>query len=124
MLRHQHGPNAGTFANNPQFRIRLTDRDPDDDDNLCTVVIAVMQKYRREQRANGVDNLAIGFAVYEVGSAELNAIIPMFNIQTNGQTGRLGTDFFANTKSVGRSPAFINLREVGSSNNSSLSSCH
>ena len=25
-----------------------------------------MQKYRREQRSNGVDNLAIGFAVYEV----------------------------------------------------------
>lgn len=83
-----------TFANNPQFRIKLADRDPDDDDNLCTVIVAVMQKYRRELKHNGVENLAIGFALYEAGRS----------------TGRLGADFFANNKSVGRSPAFINVR--------------
>lgn len=43
-----------------------------------------------------MDNLAIGFALYEA----------------NRSTGRLSADFFSNTKSVGRSPAFINLREV------------
>ncbi|KAI6209484.1 Calpain family cysteine protease [Aphelenchoides besseyi] len=85
-----------TFANNPQFRIKLTDRDPDDDDDLCTVIVAVMQKHRRELKNVGVENLAIGFAMYEA----------------NRVTGRLGTDFFANNKSCGRSPAFINLREV------------
>ena len=35
-----------TFANNPQYRVQLTDSDPDDDDELCTVIFAVMQKYR------------------------------------------------------------------------------
>jgi hypothetical protein len=55
-----------------------------------------MQKYRRELKHTGIENLPIGFAVYEA----------------NGVRGRLGTDFFANTKSCARSPAFINLREA------------
>lgn len=85
-----------SFASNPQFRIKLTDKDPNDDDDLCTVVVAVMQKYRRELKNTGIDNLAIGFAIYDANNAG----------------ARLETDFFANNKSVGRSPAFINLREV------------
>jgi calpain len=85
-----------TFANNPQYRIQLTDSDPNDDDDLCTLIIGVMQKYRRELKSHGVENLAIGFAIYEV----------------KGVSGKLDTEFFANTKSCGRSPAFINLREV------------
>nr|CAD2204512.1 unnamed protein product [Meloidogyne enterolobii] len=85
-----------TFAMNPQYRMRLSDSDPNDNDNLCTVVIAVMQKYRRELKHTGIENLAIGFAVYE----------------TNGTAGKLSTEYFANTKSCARSPAFINLREI------------
>ncbi|KAH7708812.1 calpain Clp-1 [Aphelenchoides avenae] len=88
--------NLRTFANNPQYRFTLTDADPNDNDDLSTVIIAVMQKYRRELKHAGVDNLAIGYAVYEA----------------NGHTGRLDTNFFAETKSASRSPAFINLREV------------
>ncbi|KAH7698295.1 calpain Clp-1, partial [Aphelenchoides avenae] len=86
----------GTFAMNPQYRIKLTDADPNDDDDLCTVIVAVMQKYRREMKHAGLENLAIGFAIYEA----------------NGARGRLTTDFFAENKSCARSPAFINLREV------------
>lgn len=56
-----------SFATNPQYRMKLTDSDPNDDDELCTVIVAVMQKYRRELKSAGMDNLAIGFAVYEVG---------------------------------------------------------
>jgi calpain, invertebrate len=78
--------------------MKLTDSDPNDDDQLCTVIVAVMQKYRRELKHTGIENLPIGFAVYEAGGG--------------GARGRLGTDFFANTKSCARSPAFINLREV------------
>uniref|UniRef100_A0A0N5AGU3 Calpain catalytic domain-containing protein n=1 Tax=Syphacia muris TaxID=451379 RepID=A0A0N5AGU3_9BILA len=85
-----------SFAYNPQYKIMLTDSDPDDDDDLCTVVIAVMQKYRREQKNLGLDNLAIGFAVYEVGSTE----------------GKLERYFFQQNKSCARSAAFINLREI------------
>lgn len=57
---------AGTFAQNPQFYITVTDSDPYDDDDLCTVIIAVLQKYRRELKAEGFENLAIGFALYDV----------------------------------------------------------
>lgn len=53
---------------NPQYRIQVTDSDPYDDDNLCTVIIAVLQKYRREMKHLGVENWAIGFAVYDVKS--------------------------------------------------------
>lgn len=51
---------------NPQYYIQVTDSDPYDDDDLCTVIIAVLQKYRREMRHMGVENLPIGFAVYDV----------------------------------------------------------
>ncbi|TKR77528.1 hypothetical protein L596_018482 [Steinernema carpocapsae] len=85
-----------SFANNPQFRVKLTDSDPDDDDDLCTVIFAVMQKYRRELKSSGLDNLAIGFAVYDAGPTH----------------SRLTQGYFQSHKSVARSPAFINLREV------------
>uniref|UniRef100_A0A1I7UI43 Calpain_III domain-containing protein n=1 Tax=Caenorhabditis tropicalis TaxID=1561998 RepID=A0A1I7UI43_9PELO len=85
-----------TFANNPQFRVQLTDSDPDDDDELCTVIFAVMQKYRRNLKQDGLDNVPIGFAVYDAG----------------GSRGRLSKQFFAANKSAMRSAAFINLREM------------
>ncbi|WKX98459.1 hypothetical protein Q1695_013832 [Nippostrongylus brasiliensis] len=85
-----------TFASNPQYRVQLTDSDPDDDDELCTVIFAVMQKYRRNLKAQGLDNVPIGFAVYDAG----------------GTTGRLSKGFFQSNKSSMRSAAFINLREM------------
>jgi len=85
-----------TFANNPQFQITLNDADPNDADDLCTCVMAVLQKYRRENRSSGVDMLPIGFAIY----------------RSAGAKGRLGAQYFADAKSVARSPVFINLREV------------
>lgn len=44
----------------------MADSDPYDDDSLCTVIIAVLQKYRREMKHMGIENLPIGFAVYDV----------------------------------------------------------
>ncbi|RCN39845.1 calpain family cysteine protease, partial [Ancylostoma caninum] len=85
-----------TFANNPQYRVQLTDSDPDDDDELCTVIFAVMQKFRRNLKAEGLDNVPIGFAVYDAGSIH----------------GRLSKQFFQANKSSMRSAAFINLREM------------
>ena len=49
-----------TFASNPQFRIRVEDPDDDDEDNLCTVIISLMQKGRRALRDEGLDTLTIG----------------------------------------------------------------
>ncbi|KAL6728148.1 hypothetical protein Aduo_009950 [Ancylostoma duodenale] len=85
-----------TFANNPQYRVQLTDSDPDDDDELCTVIFAVMQKFRRNLKAEGLDNVPIGFAVYDAGNIH----------------GRLSKQFFQANKSSMRSAAFINLREM------------
>lgn len=63
---------SDSFANNPQYNVQLTDSDPNDDDNLCTVIVAIMQKYRRELKCTGIENMAIGFAVYEVSCNKLN----------------------------------------------------
>lgn len=38
-----------------------------EDDGKCTVICAVMQKFRRELRAVGLDDLDIGFVVYPLG---------------------------------------------------------
>ena len=39
-----------SFASNPQFRITVEDPDEDDDDNLCTAIVSLMQKGRRSSR--------------------------------------------------------------------------
>jgi len=88
-----------TFAMNPQFRIRVEDPDDDDEDNLCTVIVSLMQKGRRALRDEGLDTLTIGFAIY-------------FLRDPDSLPNPLDTDFFKYTRSVGRSKAFINLREV------------
>uniref|UniRef100_A0AC35TZX3 Calpain catalytic domain-containing protein n=1 Tax=Rhabditophanes sp. KR3021 TaxID=114890 RepID=A0AC35TZX3_9BILA len=85
-----------TFANNPQIRVQLSDSDPNDADDLVTVIFSLMQKHRRLLKKQGLDNLAIGFAVYDAGN----------------MTGPLDQSFFAANKSYCRSPAFINLREM------------
>lgn len=55
---------AETFCHNPQYRITL--EYPDDDDDKCTVIVALMQKNRRAQKRMGADCLTIGFAIYHV----------------------------------------------------------
>ncbi|VDK78161.1 unnamed protein product [Onchocerca ochengi] len=85
-----------SFANNCQFAMTLSNPNPEDEDGLCTVIIAVLQKNRREMKRQGFDNLAIGFALYEVDEIY----------------GHLDRNFFASRKSCARSAAFINLREV------------
>lgn len=44
----------------------LSNPNPEDQDGLCTVIIAVLQRNRREMKIHGLNNLAIGFAVYKV----------------------------------------------------------
>lgn len=57
---------SDTFWHNPQYRITLTDVDEGDDEEKCTVIVALMQKNRRSQRNIGMDCLTIGFAIYHV----------------------------------------------------------
>ncbi|XP_076585434.1 calpain-9 [Chaetodon auriga] len=83
-----------TFWTNPQFKLQL--EDADDDDDVCSVVIALMQKNRRKLRKEGLDLETIGFAVYEAPDDE-------------DQTGK---DFFRYHPSKARSKTYINMREV------------
>lgn len=52
-----------TFFINPQYIVTLNDPDEDDDDDLCTFVVSVMQEYTRKK---GLENLKIGFSIYKV----------------------------------------------------------
>ncbi|XP_075993035.1 calpain-9 [Genypterus blacodes] len=83
-----------TFWTNPQFKLSLVDAD--DDDDVCSVVIALMQKNRRKLRKEGLDLETIGFAVYDAPD----------------DADHLGKDFFRYNGSKARSRTYINMREV------------
>ncbi|XP_028168957.1 calpain-B-like [Ostrinia nubilalis] len=88
-----------SFWRNPQYTITLRDVDEGDDENKCTIIVALMQKNRRSQRHQGLECLTIGFAVYR---------LPDY-----GHVPKpLDVNFFKYNASIGRSQAFINLREV------------
>uniref|UniRef100_A0A8C5NAF4 Calpain 9 n=1 Tax=Gouania willdenowi TaxID=441366 RepID=A0A8C5NAF4_GOUWI len=83
-----------TFWTNPQFKLRLNDAD--DDDDVCSVVVALMQKGRRKLRKEGMDLQTIGFAMYKAPEGE----------------DYLSKDFFRYNGSMARSKTYINMREV------------
>ncbi|KAG5278429.1 hypothetical protein AALO_G00098900 [Alosa alosa] len=83
-----------TFWTNPQFRLTL--EDADDEDDQCTVIVALMQKNRRQLRKEGLDLETIGFAIYEAPNDD----------------DHLGKDFFRYYPSKARSRTYINMREV------------
>ncbi|XP_055372966.1 calpain-A-like [Condylostylus longicornis] len=87
-----------TFWRNPQFKVTLVDPDDEDDDDTCSVLIALMQKNRRAQKHLGVQFLTIGFSIYSLDEADL-----AFRKQP--------LEFFKYKASICRS-SFVNLREV------------
>lgn len=54
-----------TFSSNPQYRVTLVDPD-DDEDDLCTILVGLLQKDRRKKRKEGLDMLTIGYVIYKV----------------------------------------------------------
>ncbi|PIK48449.1 putative calpain-9 isoform X1 [Apostichopus japonicus] len=112
--RWQKGASAGgcrnfpdTFWINPQFALGLEEEDdPEDDDEEeddpsipktgGTFMVALMQKNRRKQRKMGIDNLTIGFAIYEF----------------KDQVGQLEKNYFLYNASKARSHTFVNTREI------------
>lgn len=107
--------NLQTFASNPQYLITLTDPDEDDDQDKCTMIVALMQKNRRsaKQYQMGSSDLTIGFAIYALNDGVLQRIPVGSSAPQYGQQ-LLGTEFFKYNCSVARSPTYINLREVTS----------
>lgn len=87
-----------SFWTNPQIRMTLEDPDEDDDEDLCTCIIALMQKDRRKLRQQGVQLLTLGFAIYKLGPEDM-------------KNESLDKDWFRYHKSSGMS-TFINTREV------------
>uniref|UniRef100_W5NEF3 Calpain 9 n=1 Tax=Lepisosteus oculatus TaxID=7918 RepID=W5NEF3_LEPOC len=63
---------AQTFWTNPQFKVTLTDAD-DDDDDVCTFIVALMQKNRRQLRKEGLDLETIGFTMPPRGRIFFNS---------------------------------------------------
>lgn len=97
--------------------ITLKDHDEDDEDDLCTLIVALMQKNHRAKRKMGVDSLTIGFAIYRAdeGTGALHLDHPLSKSGYFKQNHQLlTTDFFKYNASVARSPTFINLREITS----------
>ncbi|XP_064483880.1 calpain-B-like isoform X3 [Ornithodoros turicata] len=89
-----------TFWVNPQYFITLEDPDDEDDEQNCTIIVALMQKNRRAQRTLGAGLfLTIGFSIYKIDDPD-NCPTP------------LNLSFFKYNPSVARSHTFINSREV------------
>ncbi|KAM4600975.1 calpain-3b [Polymixia lowei] len=91
-----------TFWTNPQYRLRLyeEDDDPEDGQEACTLVVALMQKGRRKERSKGATLFTIGFSIYEVPK------------EMRGQNQHLQKDFFLYTASKAKCKTYINLREI------------
>lgn len=66
-MQDQHTSVAGSYSKNPQYRVMVTDPDEDDEEEVCTVIVGLMQKDRRKLRCQGKANLTIGFDIYDVG---------------------------------------------------------
>ncbi|ROI33805.1 Calpain-3 [Anabarilius grahami] len=83
-----------TYWTNPQYRLVLVDADVKE--KTCTVVVALMQKGRRQERCAGAALHNIGFAIYEM----------------KGSQQQLSKDFFLYNASTARSKSYVNIREV------------
>ena len=56
-----------TYWTNPQYQVSITDADDDDEEEIGTIIVGLMQKGRRQLKQYGVGNLTIGYDIYSVG---------------------------------------------------------
>ncbi|CAI2349809.1 unnamed protein product [Caenorhabditis sp. 36 PRJEB53466] len=89
--------NPTTYPKNPQFATWFTAPESSiEGDGNVTVIVAVLQKYRRELRAEGKDLLPIGVSIY----------------QSTDSRQALNSQFFSQNRPVARTSVFINTRET------------
>ncbi|PAA89492.1 hypothetical protein BOX15_Mlig013791g1 [Macrostomum lignano] len=88
--------NIDSFHMNEQFRIEIVDPDEDDDENMGTIIVGLMQKDIRKI-LKGADFLTIGYAIYSIKDPNIPP---------------LDQKFFRFTRQVDKSPSFVNQREV------------
>jgi len=55
-----------SYQTNPQYRIQITDADDDDEEEIGTIIVGLMQKGRRRLRAEGGGNLTMGYEIFSV----------------------------------------------------------
>ncbi|ULT98589.1 hypothetical protein L3Y34_000152 [Caenorhabditis briggsae] len=92
--------NPSTYPKNPQFTASFTaPQSSIEEDGNVTVIVAVLQKYRRELKSKGKDLLPIGVSIYSVGASG-GARIP------------LTSEFFSRNRAIAKTTIFVNTREV------------
>jgi len=87
-----------TFVLNPQYIVELGDPDDEEEDELCTLIVSLMQMNRRAMRDEGLGYLSVGFVIYR--------------LKEESGSGPMDESFFKYNLSVARSKSYINQREV------------
>ncbi|XP_070491574.1 calpain-B-like [Chironomus tepperi] len=90
--------NIESFHRNPQYIMKLDHPDENDENGLCTVFMALMQKNRRSRKIIEPGFFTIGFTIYLVDEQEL-------------KHKPLKKNFFLENQSVSKSN-FLNMRGV------------
>nr|XP_002120374.1 calpain-A-like [Ciona intestinalis] len=92
------------YQTNPQYLLEFNQPDvfrPDEDapeeEGKCSVVIGLMQEYRREGRSDGMKNLYLCLNIFKV---------------TTRPSGKLDYRFFSRNREVINTGSYINRREV------------
>ncbi len=69
-----------TFWTNPQYRVEVTDADENDDEDLGTIIVALLQKERRKKKSEGIDFLTMGYSLYKVERASYVVEAPLYEV--------------------------------------------
>lgn len=65
---------AATYPTNPQFKVSITDADDDDEEEIGTIIIGLMQKGRRSLFSQGQANWTIGYEIWPVSLLNIKYI--------------------------------------------------
>ncbi len=98
--------NQALYWTNPQFLVTLVDPDPTDEDDRCTLIVSLMQKYTRENRMKK-PNLE---SLEEYIQFSLFRIIDKADAEKAKRTGQ--KLYASQLERCGTNEAYINRREV------------